>query len=317
MRYQRGNMRIAIVGQKDFGKAVLEAFIKRGDTVPGVFCAPEKPGEAPDPLRLAAEQAGIRVFALPSLRVEEARRALQSLDVELAVLAYVLQFVPQDFASIPKHGTIQFHPSLLPRYRGPSSINWPIILGDQRTGLTIFRPVDGLDEGPVILQKDTPIGPDEATGKGDFGGLFPLGVEALMEAADLVVKMRPEAVAQDESLASYEGWCREAEARVNWHTHVDQTYNLIRGCDPAPGAWTLFNHRRLQLYDARKHSARTFSQVKGRIGAVTEVGDQSVRISAQGGQIEVFKVRYDGGKKLPAAQFCAEAGLSVGTILGM
>jgi methionyl-tRNA formyltransferase len=310
-------MRIAIVGQKDFGKAVLEAFIKRGDTVPGVFCAPEKPGEAPDPLRLAAEQAGIRVFALPSLRVEEARRALQSLEVELAVLAYVLQFVPQDFASIPKHGTIQFHPSLLPRYRGPSSINWPIILGDQRTGLTIFRPVDGLDEGPVILQKETPIGPDETTGKVYFGRLFPLGVEALMEAADLVVKMRAEAVAQDESLASYEGWCREAEARVNWHTHVDQTYNLIRGCDPAPGAWTLFNHRRLQLYDARKHSARTFSQVKGRIGAVTEVGDQSVRISAQGGQIEVFKVRYDGGKKLPAAQFCAEAGLSVGTILGM
>ena len=310
-------MRIAIVGQKDFGKAVLEAFIKRGDAVPGVFCAPEKPGEAPDPLRLAAEQAGIRVFALPSLRVEEARRALQSLDVELAVLAYVLQFVPQDFASIPKHGTIQFHPSLLPRYRGPSSINWPIILGDQRTGLTIFRPVDGLDEGPVILQKETPIGPDETTGKVYFGRLFPLGVEALMEAADLVVKMRAEAVAQDESLASYEGWCREAEARVNWHTHVDQTYNLIRGCDPAPGAWTLFNHRRLQLYDARKHSARTFSQVKGRIGAVTEVGDQSVRISAQGGQIEVFKVRYDGGKKLPAAQFCAEAGLSVGTILGM
>ena len=310
-------MRVAIVGQKDFGKAAFEAFLKRGDTVAGVFCAPEKPGEAADPLRLAAEQAGIPVFALPSLRVEEARRALQSLNVELAVLAYVLQFVPQDFATIPRHGTIQFHPSLLPRYRGPSSINWPIILGDTRTGLTIFRPVDGLDEGPVILQKETPIGPDESTGKVYFGRLFPMGIEALMEAADLVVSGQARAVTQDESLASYEGWCREAEARVNWHTHVDQTYNLIRGCDPAPGAWTLFNHKRLQLYDARKHSARTFSQVKGRIGAVTEVGDQSMRVSAQGGQIEVFKVRHEGGKKLPAAQFCAEAGLSVGTILGM
>jgi methionyl-tRNA formyltransferase len=310
-------MRVAIVGQKDFGKATLEAFIKRGATVAGVFCAPEKPGETADPLRLAAEQAGIPVFALPSLRVEEARRALQSLNVELAVLAYVLQFVPQDFATIPRHGTIQFHPSLLPRYRGPSSINWPIILGDTRTGLTIFRPVDGLDEGPVILQKETPIGPDETTGKVYFGRLFPMGVEALMEAADVVVSGHARAVTQDESLASYEGWCREAEARVNWHTHVDQTYNLIRGCDPAPGAWTLFNHRRLQLYDARKHSARTFSQVKGRIGAITEVGDQSIRISAQGGQIEVFKTRYEGGKKMPAAQFCAEAGLSVGAILGI
>jgi methionyl-tRNA formyltransferase len=309
-------MRIAIVGQKDFGKAVLDAFVKRGDAVAGVFCAPEKPGEAPDALKVAAEQAGIEVFALPSLRVDEARQALRSLKVDLAILAYVLQFVPQDFATIPRHGTLQFHPSLLPRYRGPSSINWPIILGDTRTGLSIFRPVDGLDEGPVILQKETPIGPDETVGKVYFGRLFPMGVEALIEAAELVVSGRAQSTAQDESGASYEGWCREGEARINWHTHVDHTYNLIRGCDPAPGAWTLFNNKRLQIFDARKHSARTFSQVKGRIGAITAIGEQSLSISAQGGQIEVFKLRYDGGKKLPAAQFCAEAGLCLGTILG-
>ncbi|HEY2782541.1 MAG TPA: methionyl-tRNA formyltransferase [Steroidobacteraceae bacterium] len=310
-------MRIAIVGQRDFGKAALDAFLKRGDSVAGVFCAPEKPGEAADPLRLSAEQLGVPVHALPSLRVEEARRALQALNVDLAVLAYVLQFVPQDFATIPRHGTIQFHPSLLPRYRGPSSINWPIILGDTRTGLTIFRPVDGLDEGPVILQKETPIGPDETLGKVYFGRLFPMGIEALIEAADLVVNGRASLTVQDESFASYEGWCRDPEARINWHTHVDQTYNLIRGCDPAPGAWTLFNQKKLQLYDARKHSARTFSQVKGKIGAITAIEAESLRVSAQGGQIEVFKVRYDGGKKLPAPQFCKEAGLSLGTILGI
>jgi methionyl-tRNA formyltransferase len=309
-------MRIAIVGQKDFGKAALDAFLKRGDTVAGVFCAPEKPGEPADALKVAADQAGIPVFALPSLRVEEARQALHSLSVDIAILAYVLQFVPQDFATIPRHGTIQFHPSLLPRYRGPSSINWPIILGDTRTGLSIFRPVDGLDEGPVILQKETAIGPDETVGKVYFGRLFPMGVEALIEAAELVVSGRAQVLAQDESHASYEGWCREAEARINWHTHVDQTYDLIRGCDPAPGAWTLFNHKRLQLFDARKHAARTFSQVKGRIGAITAIGEHSLSISAQGGQIEVFKLRYDGGKKLPAPQFCAESGLCLGTILG-
>lgn len=222
-------MRIAIVGQRDFGKAAMDAFLKRGDTVAGVFCAPEKPGEAADPLRLGAEQLGIPVFALPSLRVEEARQALKSLQVDLAVLAYVLQFVPQDFATIPRHGTIQFHPSLLPRYRGPSSINWPIILGDTRTGLTIFRPVDGLDEGPVILQKETPIGPEETLGKVYFGRLFPMGIEALMEAADLVVSGRASLTVQDETGASYEGWCRDPEARINWHTHVNQVYDLIRG----------------------------------------------------------------------------------------
>jgi methionyl-tRNA formyltransferase len=309
-------MRIAIVGQRDFGKAALDAFVKRGDTVAGVFCAPEKPGEAADPLRLAAEQQAIRVFRLASLRVEEARQALRSLEVDLAVLAYVLQFVPQDFASIPRHGTIQFHPSLLPRYRGPSSINWPIILGDTRTGLSIFRPIDGLDEGPVILQKETPIGPDDTVGKVYFERLFPMGVAALTEAADLVVNGNATSVEQNGAQASYEGWCREEEARINWHTHVDQTYNLIRGCNPAPGAWTEFLGKKLQVFDARKHLARTFSQVKGTIGAIIAINEQSIVVSGQGGQIEVFKVRYAGGKKMPAPQFCAEAKLNLGAVLG-
>jgi methionyl-tRNA formyltransferase len=309
-------MRIAIVGQRDFGKAVLDAFGRRGDTVAGVFCEPDKPGAAPDPLRLAAEQSGIPLYALPSLRVEEARQALRALDVDLAVMAYVVQFVPQDFATIPRHGTIQFHPSLLPRHRGPSSINWPIILGETRTGISIFRPTDGLDEGPIILQKDTPIGPDETLGKVNFERQFPMGVAALLEAADLVVTGHAEFTPQDESRASYEGWCREEEARINWHSHVDQIYNLIRGCDPAPGAWTLFKHKRLQLYDARKLPARTFSGVVGTIGAVTAIAEESLVVAAQGGQIEVFKLRYEGGKKLSAARFCAESGLSLGAILG-
>jgi methionyl-tRNA formyltransferase len=309
-------MRIAIVGQRDFGKAVLEAFERRRDTVAGVFCAPEKPGEAPDPLRVAAQQREIPLYALPSLRVEEARETLRALGVDLAVMAYVVQFVPQDFTAIPRHGTIQFHPSLLPRHRGPSSINWPIILGETRTGLSIFRPTDGLDEGPIILQKDTPIGPDETLGNVYFERLFPLGVAALLEAADLVVNGRTESTPQDESQASYEGWCREAEAAINWHTHVDQVYNLIRGCDPAPGAWTVFRQKKLQLYAARKLPARTFSGLVGAIGAVAGIGDESMIVAAQGGQIEVFKLRYEGGKKLSAARFCAEAGLCLGTVLG-
>lgn len=309
-------MRIAIIGQQKFGKAVLDAFIERGDGVAGVFCTPEKPGTAPDPLRLGAEERGIRVFQLASLKAGEALEALRSLEVDLGVMAYVLQFVPQEFTAIPRHGMIQYHPSLLPRYRGPSSINWPIIRGDTRTGLTIFRPSDGLDEGPVLLQKQTHIGPDDTLGSVYFERLFPMGIEALKEAADLVVSGRATAVAQDESLASYEGWCRDAEAQVNWHNHVDIVYNLIRGCNPAPAAWTSLNGRKIRLLEARKHLARTFSAVKGKIGAVTELGERSFRVSAQGGQIEVFTLRFDDGKKMSAAEFCAQAGLAAGTILG-
>lgn len=156
-------MRLAIVGQQAFGKSVLEAFIARGTTVAGVFCAQEKPGAKPDPLRISAEERGVPVFQLESLRGEAAAQTLRSLNVDLGVMAYVVQFAPVSFLSVPKHGTIQYHPSLLPRYRGPSSINWPIIKGDRETGLTIFRPTEGLDEGPIILQRTVPIGPDDTT----------------------------------------------------------------------------------------------------------------------------------------------------------
>jgi methionyl-tRNA formyltransferase len=309
-------VRIAIIGQQDFGKSVLEAMLARGDSVAGVFCAPEKPAEKPDPLRSAAEQRYIPVYQLPSLKSSEAREALRGLEVDLGVMAYVLQFVPQEFATVPTLGMIQYHPSLLPHYRGPSSINWPIIRGEERTGLTIFRPTDGLDEGPIILQKETAIGPDDTLASVYFDRLFPMGVAALLEAADLVVNGKAQPIVQDESQASYLGWCRSAESRINWHNHIDLVYNLIRGCNPAPGAWTTFKGKKLSLFDARKHAARTFSQCKGTIGTVTAIDQHSVFVAAQGGQIELQRVRYDGGKKLPAAQFCAEAALEVGALLG-
>ncbi len=309
-------MKIAIIGQQDFGKAVLEAFLARGDEVAAVFCAPEKEGARPDPLRLAAEGAGVRTFQFASLKTGEARDAMATLAVDIGVMAYVLQFAPQDFVSIPKHGTIQYHPSLLPLYRGPSSINWPIIRGDTKTGITIFRPTDGLDEGPVILQKETPISPDDTLGTVYFDRLFPLGVQAMLEAADLVVAGRHTEVVQDESIASYEGWCRAAESRINWSNHVDFVYDLIRGCNPAPGAWTTQGGRKIQIFDARKHVFRTFGAVKGKVGEVSGIGPESFRVTCQGGQIEVFKGKGEDTKKISGAELAAALGLTVGTALG-
>lgn len=309
-------MRIVIVGQQDFGKAVLEAFVARGDEVAGVFCAPEKEGAKADALKSAAEAQGIRVYQFASLRSPEARDAMKQLDADIGIMAYVLQFAPQDFVNIPRHGTIQYHPSLLPKYRGPSSINWPIIRGDTQTGLSIFRPNDGLDEGTVILQKETPIGPDDTLGSVYFDRLFPMGVAAMLEAADLVVARRHHETVQDESRASYEGWCRSAEARINWASHVDFTYNLIRGCNPAPGAWTTFNGKKVQIFDARKHLTRTFGAVKGKVGEVAEIGPDSLRITCQGGQIEVFKAKGEDTKKLPAPELALAIGLQTGSLLG-
>jgi len=308
-------MRIAIVGQQAFGKSVLEAFLARGTTVAGVFCAPEKPGDKADPLRLAAEERGVPVFQLRSLKDDQAARMLTELNVDLGVMAYVLQFAPQTFVNIPRHGTIQYHPSLLPRYRGPSSVNWPIIKGDTETGLTIFRPSDGLDEGPVILQKTVPIGPDDTLGRVYFDRLFPLGVDALLEAADLVVAGRAQEIAQREELATYEGWCRDPESRINWHAHVDQIYNLIRGCNPSPGAWTMVQGQKVSIYDVVCHRTRTFRTVPGKPGEVWAIRDESIDVAAQGGSLELRSVRVGAGAKMAAGALAASLSIAVGAPL--
>ena len=309
-------MRLAIVGQQDFGKAVLEAFLARGDQVTGVFCAPEKEGGRPDALRVAAQEKGLTVHQFKSLKAPEAVEAMRAANADIAIMAFVLQFAPQDFVRIPKHGTIQYHPSLLPRYRGPSSINWPISRGDKETGLTIFRPTDGLDEGAVILQKKTPIGGDDTLGTVYFDRLFPMGVQAMLEAADLVVANKHKELQQDEAQASYEGWFREAEAKIHWASHVDSIHNLIRASDPAPGAWTMLNGVKLQLFDSRKELVRTFGAVKGKIGEVVEVKDGRLVITAQGGRIHAGKAKLGDGKKVAAGDLVAGGQIRAGAVLG-
>jgi len=309
-------MKIAIIGQQDFGKTVLEAFLNRGDDVAAVFCAPEKEGARPDALRAEAQEKGLPVHQFKSLRDPEAAKAMRAAGADIGIMAFVLQFVPQEFVTIPKHGTIQYHPSLLPKYRGPSSINWPIIKGETETGLTIFRPSDGLDEGAVILQKKTPISHDDTLGTVYFDRLFPMGVQAMLEAADLVISGKHTETLQDESEASYEGWCRTAEAKIDWAKPIDHVYNLIRGCNPAPGAWTMFSGKKLQIFDARKIVFRRFADVPGKIGEVTDVTAKSFKITAQGGLIEVLRAKFEDGKKLGAGELAQSGGIAAGTLLG-
>src|SRR5258708_1950863 len=228
-------MKIAIIGQQDFGKAVLEAFMARGDTVAGVFVAPEKEGGKPAPMKFAPREKGLRLFQFPPLRSPEEET---------------------DMPDNARRGNVQFH------------------------------------------------------------RLFPMGVKAMLEAADLVVAGKHKEAVQDESQATYEGWFRANEAKIHWHHHVDFIHNLIRGADPAPGAWTTINGKKLQLFGSRKHPVRTFGAVKGKIGEITGIGPESMRITAQGGQIEEPKLNGEETKKLSPAEWAKSANVSAGTILG-
>ena len=311
-------MRVVIVGQQAFGKAVMEKFLDRGDTIAGVFAAPERPGARPDPLVQAAADKQLPVHRFPKYSDPECLAALKACDAEIGVMAYVTLFAPPEFCAIPRHGMIQFHPSLLPLHRGAASIPWAIIRGRSETGLTIFRPTPGLDEGPVILQKRVQIGPDDTAASLYFDKIFPLGVDALLQAADLVIGGRATEWTQDESQATYEGFVREAESKINWANHVDFVYDLIRGCNPAPGAWTTLKkdgeeEQKLYLFDAKKAMAPTFSAVRGKkLGEVVAAGPEGIRIHAQGGFIECSRARLGDGAKVKTS----ELDIPAGTILG-
>lgn len=309
-------MRVALIGSADFGKATLEAFLDRGDEVVAVFCPPDNPKSSkPEVLKEATIARGLSPLQFSSLKSPEAAQALIDSKADICVMAYVLQFVPQELVKIPRHGTIQYHPSLLPQYRGPSAINWAIALGEEKTGLTIFRPSDGLDEGAVILQKEVLIGSDDTLGKIYFNHLFPLGVKALLEAADLVVADKHTETVQDESQANYEGWFDANAAQIHWGMHITQIHNLIRACNPAPGAWTKFGEHKVQIYDCHKHIAQTFGAVKGKPGEITHITLDSFFISCHGGQIEVLKAKGAAGK-VTGAELVQELNLEQGQIFG-
>jgi methionyl-tRNA formyltransferase len=315
-------MNIVMIGRQDFGKAVLDAFHARGDKVVGVFCAPDKEGAKPDALDARAVELGLPVYKFASLKSDEALATLRACNADIGVMAYVLQFAPQEFVTIPKHGMIQYHPSLLPKYRGPSAIGWAIAQGESETGLTIFRPTDGLDEGPVILQKTAPIAPDATLGSVYFDYLFPLGVAAMLEAADSVVAGTHTETVQDESQAGYEGWYEAKAAKINPFAHIDQVYNQIRACNPAPGAWLEVGvtgvGKKIQIFDCKKHTHRTFGEVRGRagkVGQISQITETSFFFVCNGGEIEVLRAKAEDTKKISGADMAAHLKLTAGLAL--
>ncbi len=300
-------MRIVVHGQEAFGKSVLEALLERGENVVGVFCAPDKEGRPEDPLKVFARERELQVHQPGSWKNEEVWEHMRSLEPDLCVMAFVTLFVPQPALDIPKLGTIQYHPSLLPLHRGPSSINWPIIMGRKETGLSIFWPDEGLDEGPILLQKTVEIGPDDTLGTIYFNSLFPMGVEAICESVDLVRDGKAPKVEQDHSSKTYESWCRKKVAQIDWSKPVQEVHNLIRGTDPAPGAWTMNGDVQIQLY------ASTMVDGDGAPGEILDISDDGITIAAGGGAVRVGRARPAKEKKIDAAEYARGAGLSAGT----
>ena len=304
-------MRLIINGQQAFGKAALEAILEKGaDEVVAVYTAPDKEGRPPDPVKEAALAHNLPLYQPADYKDPAVLDQMRALDADLMVMAYVIIFIPEEARNIPRFGSICFHPSLLPKHRGPSSINWPIIGGATRTGLSYFWPDDGLDEGDILLQKQVDVGPDDTLGSVYFKKIFPLGIAATLEAIDLVRAGNPPRIAQDESEASYESWCRKADARIDWEKPAEQVYNLIRGTNPQPGAWTTLDGTEVQIYDSRRVEG------SGTPGEVVAVSDDGVLVQASGGRILVQRVKPKGGDKVSAHDWAASSKVIAGSRLG-
>jgi methionyl-tRNA formyltransferase len=298
-------MRIVVHGQQAFGKAVLEALLRRGENVVAVYVPPEQSGQKPDPLKEAALAAALPVRQPASYRKPEVWEEFRAFAPDLQVMAFVTLFVPEDFLNIPTYGSIQYHPSLLPRFRGASAINWAIIIGETETGLSIFWPDNGLDTGDILLQRTTRIGPDDSVASLYFDRLFPMGVEAMLEAVDLVRAGSAPRIRQDESRATYQGRCTAESARIDWGKPWRQIHDLIRGCNPTPGAWTTLGGKTLQIFEARPLPARDPKGIGGKLGEVVDVAADGFSVICVDGRIRVLRVRPADGVKMSAGEFAS------------
>jgi methionyl-tRNA formyltransferase len=309
MTWDGNAMRIVLIGQAAFGEAVFKALRDRGDEIVGV-CAPATPeGGRPDPLRVAAESAGLP--ALPTRRLRRDEGVVQQvldLKPDLNVMAFVTDIIPERVLAAPPLQTIQYHPSLLPRHRGASAINWAIIQGDTKSGLTVFWVDAGIDTGPILMQKEVEIGPDDTVTTLYFNHLFPLGVEAMVEAVDRVRQGRAPRIEQDHSLATYEPICRDEHTWLNWEAQPRTVYNLVRGANPTPGANALFRGEHVKLFD----SALLPSDTGRPPGELAEISDQGVAVALNGATLLVKRMQVPGGPKVPAAEWASVREAKVG-----
>ena len=304
-------MRIILIGQAAFASSALDKLRDRGEEVLAVFCPPDRVEGKFDPVKKRAVELDIPVYQHRSMKGTEVLEKFQELNADLAVLAFVTQIVPPPVFNAPTLGSICFHPSLLPKYRGGSAINWTLINGEKKTGISWFWVDEGIDTGPLLIQKEVEIGPEDTTGTLYFNKLFPLGIEAAGEAIDLIQAGNPPRIVQDESQANYDPLCRDEHSGIDWSQPAQAVFDHIRGCDPQPGASITWQGQKIRLYDC------SLQQTGGSAtpGQVVAIGSGTVSIALNGGTVVAKKIRGESGK-IAADELAGQSGIQVGSRLG-
>ncbi|MCK9485883.1 MAG: methionyl-tRNA formyltransferase [Dehalococcoidia bacterium] len=287
-------MRIVLFGQAAFGKDVLEALLAAGEEVVGV--STPRQDTRPDPLFEASTAHKIPVIETPSLRQDEPFQRYLEWKPDLLVFAFVTDIVRKRVLDAATYGAIQYHPSLLPLHRGRAAMNWAIMSGATKTGLSIFWVDEGIDTGPILLQREVEIEPDDSVGSLYFNRLYPMGVEALGEAVRRVREGNAPREEQDDVDATYEPPVADEHARIDWHQHGRVVHNIIRGCDPQPGAWAIVRGQPVRLFGSHWRPGHPDQPP----GTVIATVDTSVEIATIGGTLTIDRVQREGQPKAPA-----------------
>lgn len=308
-------MRLVFLGTPQFAVPTLEAIARAGHEVLTVVSQPDRPkgrGQeaSASPVKQAALRLGIPVYQPQRIKRPEAQAHLAELEAEIMVVVGYGQIIPQFVIDLAPRGIVNVHASLLPKYRGAAPIQWAIINGETRTGVTTMQIDAGLDTGDILLSQETQIAPEEtAIELGER--LAAMGAELLVETLDGLARDEIQAQQQEEGQASYAPVLKKENGEIQWMEPAKEIHNRVRGLVPWPGAYTRFRGHLLHIWNARVAPERT-DLPPGRLVRTPGLG---VTCRA-GGVLELIEVQLEGRKRMPAEAFANGQRLKDNEILG-
>jgi methionyl-tRNA formyltransferase len=295
-------MRVVFLGTPEFAVPSLHALISSGHEVLAVFTQPDRPKGrgtqlAESPVKSAARAAGLTILQPERIRRPETVELLKGLAPELMVVVGYGQIIPQTIIDLPKHGILNVHASLLPKYRGAAPIQWAIANGEAQTGVTIMQIDAGLDTGDMLLKASVPIKPDE-TFPELSARLAPLGAGLLVEALQQIAASSIHREKQNEAEATYAPVLKKEDALIDWSRPARQIYNHLRGFVPWPGAYTIFRGQQLLVL-----SARVAEDFPGTPGALRSKNRRLFAGCGENSALELLEVQLSGKKRMSAQAF--------------
>lgn len=314
-------MRVVFWGTPDYAVPSLRALLGEDHEVVAVVTQPDRPAGRgrelrKSPVKVLAEQEMIPVFQPQRARDAAFAAQLRALEPEISVVIAYGQILSREVLDIPTQGSINAHASLLPELRGAAPINWAIVRGHERTGVTIMRMVEQMDAGPILIQVEEPIGFDE-TASDLWTRLSEISAEALIETLTLIDSGQATEQPQDETRATFAPRISRDDARVDWTADARTICNLIRGMDAVPGAWT--THRAADLKVFRPTADPDFAgqAPPGTIVHADAVNPEHGLVIACGdGAVAVREVQPPGKRRMSAVEWLRGRAASAGECLG-